>query len=153
MADPRFLDGPVPYAERNATINYTGGSLTASRGVLAAMFTGNVALATCSPETTERSRKTFVRTEYIGADVRTVNGSTWTETKYPNQTKSIAAGGEPIRLRINGEYWTARLSGTHSALMAFLCSQNVAGGLDGVVSFMSERGTTYGPVGTPKESN
>lgn len=153
MAEPRFVDGPLAYGERNATINYPGGSLTSSRGVLAAMFTTNVALSTCGYEERERSRVGHTRTEFIGAPTRSVAQTQWTEKKYPSQTKSLAAGGEAIKLNINGENWTARLSGTHSALMEFLCLQNTNGGLDGVVSFQSERGTTYGPVGTPKETN
>ena len=54
---------------------------------------------------------------------------------------------EPIQINIKGKWWTARLSGNHSDLMTYLCGENTAGNLRGVISWRSERGTTYGPVG------
>ena len=146
MAEPRFVEN-VPFPERNGTINYTGGSLTAARGVLAAMFKPGQYDSGCESVLSERSRKTYTRTDYIGAPSRVVDASQWQEVRYNSSTKSLAAGGEPIQIRIAGEWWTARLSGSHSNFMTYLCGENTAGNLNGVIAWRSERGTTYGPVG------
>ena len=146
MAEPRFVEN-VPFPERNGTINYTGGSVTAARGVLAAMFKPGEYDSGCESVLSERSRKTYTRTEYIGAEPTVVQASSWQEVRYNSSKKSLAAGGEPIQIRINGEWWTARLSGNHSNFMTYLCGENTAGNLNGVIAWRSARGTTYGPVG------
>ncbi len=146
MAEPRFV-GTVPMPEKLATINYTGGSLTAPRGTLAAMFEAGKYDSGCESVLRERSRRTYTRSDYIGAPSRVVDASQWQEVKYNSSTKSLAAGGEAIQIRINGEWWGARLSGNHSNFMTWLCGENTAGNLSGVIAWRSERGTTYGPVG------
>lgn len=146
MAEPRFVEN-VPFPERDATINYSGGALSASRGVLAAMFKPGQYDSGCESVLSERSRKSYTRTDYIGATSRVVGASDWQEVRYNSSTKSLAKGGEPIQLNINGEWWTARLSGNHSNFMTYLCGENTAGNLAGVIAWRSERGTTYGPVG------
>lgn len=147
MAETRLVKKLPEMPERLATINYTGGSLTATRGVLAAMFQAGEFPEGCESVLRERSRKTYTRSAYIGADSVVVGASSWQEVKYNSQTKSLAAGGEPIQLKIQGEWWGARLSGNHSNFMTWLCGQNNAGAIDGVVAWRSARGTTYGPVG------
>ena len=155
-ATPRFAIPVPPMAERNATLNYAGGSLTMSRGNFAAMFFDAAFLSSCSFVTTERSRNQYMHTKEIGGEPRLVESSTWTEIsaelrpelcRYPSQTKSIAAGGEPIQIKIEGEWWTARLSGTHYSFMEFLCDSQDS--LRGTVSWRSARGTLYGPVSNP----
>ena len=143
-ATPLFV-GTVPdNPTREATVNFTDGSLTASRGLIAAIFKDATFVSSCAAVEIERTRKQYTRTEYIGATPRVVQQSSWTQTKYPSQTKSVAKGGEAIQVKVNGEYWTARLSGTHQAFMEFLCD-----GPDSPtrpISLRSERGTSYGPI-------
>ena len=146
-ATPLFVPTTPPQAERNATLNYPAGSITMARGNFAALFADAAFLSSCAVVSTQRSRKSYVRTDYIGAPVRSVDASDWEEIKYPSQTKSIAAGGEAIQIKIQGEWWTARLSGTHYAFMTFLCGAKES--LIGTVSWRSERGTLYGPVANP----
>ena len=146
MAEPRFVEN-VPMPEKLATINYTGGALTAPRGTLASMFKPGQYDSGCESVLKERSRASYTRSDYIGAQAKVVAASQWQEVKYNSSTKSLAAGGEAIQIRINGEWWGARLSGNHSNLMTFLCGENTAGNLSGVIAWRSERGTTYGPVG------
>ena len=143
-ATPAFA-GPIPeQPTRAATVNYTGGSITATRGVLAAMFKDPSFISACATVRTDRVRKSYTRTPYVGGPITIINQSNWTEEKYPSQTKSIAAGGEPIQLKINGEWWSARLSGSHTDFMDFLCES--ADGLNNSISWRSARGTLYGPV-------
>lgn len=143
-ATPTFLVGDVVEPTRLATINYTDGSLTASRGLIASMFSSANFLSSCISEAIERSRKSYTRTSFIGDTPTVVPQSSWTEVKYPSQTKSIAAGGEAIMIKVDGEWWTARLSGTHSAFMDFLCSSRED--MRGTIAWRSERGTIYGPI-------
>ena len=143
-ATPRFLQ-PVPeQPTREATLNYQGGSFTTSRGVLAQMFSDASFISTCAFVEVERQRKSYTRTDYIGATTQVVPQSSWTQKKYPSQTKSIAAGGEPIQVRINGEWWAGRLSGNHESFMAFLCDGKDS--LVGPIAWRSARGTLYGPI-------
>ena len=146
MAEPRLVLN-VPMPERLATINYIGGGITAPRGTLAQMFQAGKYDSGCESQLKERSRSSYTRSDYIGAQSRVVEPSQWQEVKYNSSTKSLAAGGEPIQLRIGGEWWGARLSGSHSNFMTWLCGENTAGNLNGVISWRSARGTTYGPVG------
>ena len=148
MTATPFLVRPTPpMPEREATLNFPGGSLTAARGTIAAAFKNAAFVSTCAFVEVERTRKQYMRTDEIGADPRSVEASSWTAKVYPSQTKSIAAGGEPIQLKIQGEWWTARLSGTHTAFMEFLCDS--ADSLYDYVAFRSARGTLYGPVANP----
>ena len=151
MADPRFV-ASIPFPERDGTINYTGGGITASRGVLASMFKPGEYDSGCESVLKDRRRNMYQRTDYIGATPRTVQESSWQEVRYNSSRKSIAAGGEPIQIRINGEWWGARLTGNHSDFMTYLCGENTAGNLNGVIAWRSARGTTYGPVGQFSES-
>ena len=147
MAESRLVKQAPPMAERLATVNFTGGSITAPRGTFAAMFEAGKFDNGCESVLKERSRASYTRSDYIGATSKIVEASQWQEVKYNSSTKSLAAGGEAIQIRIQGEWWGARLSGTHSAFMTWLCGENTAGNLDGVIAWRSERGTTYGPVG------
>ena len=143
-ATPTFLQ-PVPeQPTREATLNYQGGSMTTTRGVLAQMFKDAAFLSSCVAESVPRSRKSYTRTDYVGATVQVVPESNWTELKYPSQTKSTAKGGEPIQVRLNGEWWSARLSGGHSAFMTYLCTARDS--LVGPIAWRSARGTVYGPI-------
>ena len=151
-ATPYFDTGEVLEPTRISTLNYVGGSLTGSRGLMASIFASANFLSTCTSLAIERSRKSYTRTSFIGDSPTVVNQSNWTEIKYPSQTKSLAAGGEAIMIKVDGEWWTARLSGTHSAFMDFLCSSRED--LRGTISWRSERGTVYGPIGsTATEDN
>ena len=145
MPEPRFVDTEALKKGANATINFDGGSLTASRGVFLAMFEAENNYEACESTDVARKRVSHFRTEYIGAEVKSVAEANWTQKKFNSQTKSRAAGGEAIQIRINGEWWTARLSGSHEALMSFLCDNS--GDLKDVISWRSERGTLYGPIG------
>ena len=148
--EPRFVEAPA-MPQRDGTINYPGGAITAARGTLAAIFKTTAAVSACDAENNERSRKSYTRSEYIGADSTVVAATTWTETRYPYLTKSIAKGGQPIKLIVGGEPWTARLSGNLSSLADFFCSQADEGNLNGSVAFQSERGSFFGPYSNAAE--
>ena len=133
-------DSPDLY--RNYTISFPGGSLTATKDVLASIFEDDALPNTCSPETKAVSRKESNWTAYPGAEPRRVAATTYTLKNYSNGGNSKAAAGEPIKFLINGSFWTARLQGSHQDFMDFLC-ENKASLENGFTYWISQKGSPY----------
>ena len=127
---------------RNYTISFPGGSLTATKDVLLSMFEDDNLFDTCSPETKEVSRKQYGWTAYPGGDSRLVQATTYTLKNYSNGGNSRAAAGEPIKVLINNDFWTARLVGSHQSFMDFLCA-NKSSLRDGFTYWVSQKGSPY----------
>jgi len=142
--DTRFVPNEVaPDLYRNYTISFPGGSLTASKDVLTSMFEKENLPDTCSPETKEVSRKGSTWTRYRGdADQRIVQPTTYTLKNYSNGGNSRAAAGEPIKILINNDFWTARLQGSHQDFMDYLCA-NRSSLVDGFTYWQSQKGSPY----------
>lgn len=127
---------------RKVAMNFTGGTLTASLGLLEAIWGPQLA-ATMAPESTTVSVRSYSRQRLIGGATKTVAANTYNRKKYPVGAASGAAGGEAISLQINGKWWTARLSGSHQAFCDFLRGSSFE--MAGPLFWKSERGTSYGP--------
>ena len=128
---------------RNYTISFPGGSLTATKDVLKSMFEDDNLFDTCNPETKEVSRKQYNWTSYPQSDeVRIVQGTNYTLKNYSNGGNSRAAAGEPIKILINNDFWTARLQGSHQDFMDFLCA-NRSSLRDGFSYWVSQKGSPY----------
>jgi len=142
--DTRFVPNEVaPDLYRNYTISFPGGSLTASKDVLTSMFEKENLPDTCSPETKEVSRKGSTWTRYRDdADQRIVQPTTYTLKNYSNGGNSRAAAGEPIKILINNDFWTARLQGSHQDFMDYLCA-NRSSLVDGFTYWQSQKGSPY----------
>lgn len=144
MADPRFVPNDVVAdLYRNYTISFPGGSLTATRDVLASVFKNDQLPSTCAPETKMVSRKDYVRTSYPGGPVsRVIQTDDYELKNYSNGGNSRAAAGEPIKFLINSSYWTARLVGTHQDFMDYLCANT--GSLEGDFTYwVSAKGSPF----------
>ena len=125
--DPRFVPNEVTAdLYRDFTISFPGGSIKATKDVLLSMFADPSALDTCSPDQTDVVRRSHVRTAYPGGPSVNVAAASYVKKNYSNGGTSRAAGGEPIAVLINGDYWTARLTGSHQAFMDYLCSNREA---------------------------
>lgn len=142
--EPRFVPNEVtPDLYRNYTISFPGGSLTATKDVLQSVFEDANLFDTCSPETKEVSRKEYNWTSYPqSSEVRIVQPTTYTLKNYSNGGNSRAAAGEPIKILINDDFWTARLVGSHQAFMDFLCA-NRSALVDGFTYWVSQKGSPY----------
>jgi hypothetical protein len=142
--DTRFVPNEVaPDLYRNYTISFPGGSLTASKDVLTSMFEKDNLPDTCSPETKEVSRKGSTWTRYPGdLDQKIVAPTTYTLKNYSNGGNSRAAAGEPIKILINNDFWTARLQGSHQDFMDYLCA-NRSSLVDGFTYWQSQKGSPY----------
>lgn len=126
MAPTRLVDGSDPSLYREFTISFPGGSITSTKDVLQHIFADPSKLDVCNPETKAVIRREHKRTAYPGGPQTTVRETPYIKKNYSNGGTSRAAGGEPIRVLINGDYWTARLNGSHQAFMDYLCSNREA---------------------------
>lgn len=142
--ETRFVPNEVaPDLYRNYTISFPGGSLTASKDVLTSMFEKDNLPDTCSPEEKEVSRKGSTWTRFWGdPDQRIVEPTTYTLKNYSIGGNSRAAAGQPIKILINNDYWTARLVGSHQAFQDYLCDQKAAL-VDGFTYWQSQKGKSY----------
>ena len=142
--EPKFVPNPVAKdLYRNYTISFAGGSLTATKDILLALFESDNLFDTCSPETKEVSRKQYNWTSYPqSSDVRIVEATSYTLKNYSNGGNSRAAAGEPIKFLINNDFWTARLQGSHQDFQDFLCN-NKSSLRDGFTYWVSQKGSPY----------
>lgn len=126
-------------------MNFPGGTLTATRGLLEAVWgptlTSDAAVATASVSVSGHTRQ-----KLIGGPTKTISANTYTRTKYPVGSASGAAGGEAIMLNVGGKWWTARLSGSHQAFCNFLRGSSFY--QSAPLLWKSQRGTSYGPFGS-----
>ena len=113
----------TPDLYKTFTISFPGGSLSATRDVLASIFKDDVLPGTCNPVVTDVSRKEYVITPYPGGPVsKIIKTDPYQIKNYSNGRSSRAAAGEAIKFLINGSFWTARLTGTHQDFMDWLCA-------------------------------
>jgi hypothetical protein len=130
---------------RKVALNFPGGSLTATRGLLEEIYGPDLTGAggTSVPSTVSVSGHS--RTRVIGGPSTSVGGSNYVRNKFPTTVNGGAAGGEAIALLVGGSYWTARLSGSHQAFASFL--QGASFFQNAPLFWRSEKGTQYGPFG------
>ncbi len=130
---------------RKLSINFPGGTLTATRGLLEAVW-GPQLIETAEPAVATVSVSGYLRQRLIGGPTKTVAANTYTRKKYPVSVASGAAGGEAIMLNVSGKWWTARLSGSHQAFCDFLRGSTFY--QNAPLLWKSQRGKGYGPFGS-----
>lgn len=141
--EPRFVPNPVTTdLYRRYTLSFPGGSLSATKDVILSMFEAENLPDLCSPEEISVSRKESSWTPYPGATSTRVEATTYTKKNYSNGSSGRAVGGEPIQILINGDYWTARLTGSHQNFMDYLCQQKDSL-KDGFTFWRSQKGKPY----------
>lgn len=127
---------------RKISIGFPGGSLTATRGLLEALFGENLVNAD-QYGTATVSVDGHSRTRVIGGPSTAVGAHTYTKKKFPTGQRGGGAGGESIQFLYQGDWWTARLSGSHQALNDWLSTS--PGASTQALQWRSEKGTPYGP--------
>lgn len=142
MAEQRLINPDSPDLYRKFVVSFPGGSIKGTKDVLMSMFADPSALDMCSPEEVEVSRRQHTRTKYPGAPATQVAAANYTKKNYSNGGTSRAAGGEPIAVLINGDYWTCRLTGSHQAFMDYLCDNRDALA-EGFSYWKSNKGKPY----------
>jgi hypothetical protein len=131
---------------RKISLNFPGGSITATRGLLTAVF-GQDLVAASEFASTTISRKSHVRKRVIGGDSKTVLSTIYVRKDFGSSRSNGGAGGERIALLYNGEWWSARLSGAHQDFNEWLKNSTWGSGV--AAMWRSEKGTKYGPFVPP----
>ena len=133
---------------KQITLNYTGGSLTMTRGNAKDLFGENSSLL--SPVGVEISTEVpeHNRTRVIGGDSIKVPKHNREYIQWPVSQANNAASGKLIYMEWEGSEgtWSARVTGSMSTLGTFL---NAAAAKP--VAFRTSRGTKYGPFASDDE--
>jgi hypothetical protein len=127
---------------RKISIGFPGGSLTSTLGLLKAVFGDDLVESSQYGEATI-SVKAHSRVNVIGGPSTPVGATNFVKKKYPTGQRGGAAAGEAIQFFYEGDWWTARLAGSHQDLNDWLTTQ--PGNMSGSLLWRSEKGTPYGP--------
>lgn len=127
---------------RKITIGFPNGSLTATQGLLEAVF-GEGLVQSSQYGSKNVSVNGHSRTRVIGGPTTAVRQHNYTLQKFPTGAQAGNSGGEPIRFSYNGKWFTARLHGSHQSLNDWL--QDGPGVGIRPRLWKSEKGTPYGP--------
>jgi hypothetical protein len=127
---------------RKMSVGFPGGSLTATVGLLEALF-GTELVSPEEPSTAQVSVDSHTRVRVIGGPATAVAGHTYDRKKYPTGQFNGGSGGEAIRFQLNGSDWTARLSGSHQDFNDWLVTK--PGNGTAPIYWRSEKGVPYGP--------
>lgn len=127
---------------RKISLGFPGGSLTATRGLLEALFGVNLVNAGQFGQSTV-SVNGHSRVRVIGGASTPVAAHNYVAKKFPTGQSGGGSGGEAIQFLVGGDWWTARLSGSHQDLNTWLSGS--PGSSTAALQWRSEKGTTYGP--------
>lgn len=149
---PKFVTRPDPPAvgtpeysrwSKETALAFPGGTLTAAYGNLVQTVNLNSIGFQCNPPTKQVSVTSTSVTRTIGGASSTRSAYSFTKKQYNKKNAGSAAAGEPVRVVTSVGEYTARLTGSMSALADFLCA-NGAAIYDGF-SVYSPAGAEYGP--------
>lgn len=135
---------PTDNLARKISIGYEGGSLTATRGAMEALF-GPALVEYQEDQTVGVAVRSHARRRVIGGPITSVAGHNYQRKRYPQGPAGGNSGGEPIAVLIQGSWWTMRLTGSHQSFNRFL--RNATWQSGAVIFWKSEKGTPYGPFG------
>jgi len=149
---PRFVTRPsVPSVgtpeyqrwSKETALAFPGGTLTSSYGNLIQTVAIDSIGFQCNPPTKQVSVTSASVTRTIGGATSTRSAYSYTKKQYNKKNAGNAAAGLPVRVVTSVGEYTARLTGSMSALADFLCA-NGAAIYDGF-SVYSPAGAEYGP--------
>lgn len=132
---------------RKISLPFPGGSITATRGLLNALF-GEELVTAGTTGTSNVSVKSHTRVRVIGGPGTSIGANTYSRKRFPSARSNGGAGGEAIAFLVGGDWWTARLTGSHQDLCDWLEGANWAS--NSTILWRSEKGTKYGPF-TPTQ--
>lgn len=132
---------------RKVSLPFPGGSITATKGLLEALF-GEALVDAGMTGSTNVSVGSHQRVRVIGGPATNVAANVYTRKKFPSARSNGGAGGEAIAFLFGGDWWTARLTGSHQDLCSWLENANWSSGQ--TILWRSEKGTKYGPF-TPSQ--
>ena len=127
---------------RRVSVGFPGGAISGTRGLLEAAFGAGLVAAEQSGSQTV-AVKGHLRTRVIGQLPKVIAPNAYTLKKFPSGRSNGGAGGEAIQLLVDGDWWTARLTGSHQDFNDWLSGATWSSGK--TIMWRSEKGTTYGP--------
>lgn len=125
---------------RRFSLTWDGGYLTASVGLLEALYGADFGEKVGAGKAKTISVKGHSRQAMIGGPTKTVASYTYNVIDYPRRLSGGAAGGQPIRIEYGGSWWTCRLGGSVQDFKAFLAG---TGKPNTAFQFMTEKGGLY----------
>jgi hypothetical protein len=125
---------------RKFSINWAGGYLTATRGLLEAIYGPTFMDTVGAGKAKSIAVKGHQRVRVIGGPTTTITPHSYGVIDYPRKVKGGAAGGQAIKIQIEGSWWSARLGGSIQDFKAFLAG---VGKPKIAFVFSTERGGEY----------
>jgi hypothetical protein len=125
---------------RKFSLTWDGGYLTATVGLLEALYGKDFAEKVGAGARKDISVKGHSRVRVIGQPAKTIASYNYSVIDYPRRVSGGAAGGQPIRIEYNGKWWSARLGGSVQDFKAFLSG---TGSPLSAFQFMTEKGGLY----------
>jgi hypothetical protein len=125
---------------RRFTISWDGGYLTATEGLLEALYGADFMDKVGAGQAKTIAVKATSRTRVIGGPSKAVAGYSYSMIKYPRRVSGGASGGQPIQIEYGGSFWTARLGGSVQDFKAFLAG---VGKPSTTFQFVTEKGGLY----------
>jgi hypothetical protein len=125
---------------RRFSLTWADGYLTASVGLLEALYGPDFSNKVGAGQSKTISVKGHTRQRRIGGPTTTVGTYDYNMIEYPRRVSGGAAGGQPIRIEAGGSWWTARLGGSVQDFKAFLAG---TGKPTKTFQFMTEKGGLY----------
>lgn len=125
---------------RKFSLTWNGGYLTATVGLLEAIYGKDFAAKVGAGSAKTISVKGHSRQRKIGGATKAVASYTFNIIDYPRRVNGGAAGGQPIRIEYGGSWWTARLGGSVQDFKAFLSG---TGKPSTPFQFLTEKGGLY----------
>lgn len=122
------------------SLTWDGGYLTATVGLLEALYGADFMDKVGAGKAKTIAVKGHSRTRVIGGPSTAVAGYSYGVIKYPRKVAGGAAGGQPIKIELDGSWWTARLGGSVQDFKAFLAG---TGASAVTFQFMTEKGGLY----------
>lgn len=131
------------------TVGFPGGALTATRGLLQAVFGPEFVQQSLTAET-QITRRAHTRRRKIGGPTTPVAAASYSLPAVASVSGGSTLGGEAVRVLVDGSWWTMRLTGSHKAFNALLRSAIFEAGK--VIFWRAESGKRYGPYTSATEA-
>ena len=143
---------PADPKARRFSLPFTGGSLNATMGLLQKLVPAGLNTVFLNDETYTVNVDTHTRRKFPGGPATTVQSHTYTARRYPKGSGSGIATGENIRIYVDGEWWSARLTGSHYRFNNWLKNSDFLV-QDGIIWKGERSKETYGPFGGSNSPN
>jgi hypothetical protein len=125
---------------RKFSLTWSGGYLTATRGLLEALYGPTFMDTVGAGQAKNIAVKGHSRTRVIGGPSKTIAPHSYALIDYPRKVKGNSAGGQEIKIQYGDAWWSARLGGSIQDFKQWLAG---VGKPTNAFVFSTERGGEY----------